>query len=128
METLSELEQEIRRGLQNSSEIVFQVGSALSKIRDDKLYRNCGYRSFEKYVSEQFSMSRGRAYHLISAAEVIADLKPHFKGKLLPKNESVVRPLMKFPKDKRVDIWEAVLAVCPDPRREDVVSISRSFA
>lgn len=128
MSNLSELEQEIRWGLQSGSEIVYRVGTALAQIRDAKLYRECGYRSFEKYVQDQFSMSRARAYHLISAAEIIADLKPHFNDKALPKNESVVRPLMKFSKDKRVDIWGAVLAVYPDPRREDVLSIAQSFA
>jgi hypothetical protein len=128
MVTLLELEQEVRWGLQSSSEIVFRVGNALAQIRDGKLYKDCGYQSFEKYTKEQFSMSRARAYHLISAAEVIADLKPHFQDKVLPKNESVVRPLVKFPTDKRIDIWKAVLAAYSDPRREDVLSISQTFA
>jgi hypothetical protein len=128
MSALSKLEQEIRWGLQSGSEVVYRVGTALAQIRDGKLYKECGYRSFEKYLEEQFSITRGRAYHLISAAEVIADLKPHFQDKVLPKNESVVRPLMKFPKEKRVDIWVAVLAVYPDPRREDVLSIAQSLS
>jgi hypothetical protein len=128
MSALSKLEQEIRWGLQSGSEVVYRVGTALAQIRDGKLYRECGYRSFEKYTKEQFSMSRARAYHLISAAEVIADLKPHFQDKVLPKNESVVRPLVKFPTDKRIDIWKAVLAAYSDPRREDVLSISQTFA
>jgi hypothetical protein len=127
MSALSKLEQEIRWGLQSGSEVVYRVGTALAQIRDGKLYRECGYRSFEKYTKEQFSMSRARAYHLISAAEVIADLKPHFDDKALPKNESVVRPLMRFSTDKRIDIWKAVLAVYSDPRREDVLSISQTF-
>jgi hypothetical protein len=128
MNDLSALELEIQQGLDSSAEIVFRVGSALAKIRDDKLYKQSGYRSFEKYVLERFSMSRSRAYHLISAAQVIEDLRPHFKHSVLPKNESVVRPLMKFPKQQRVDIWGAVLAAHPDPRREDVLSIAQSFS
>jgi hypothetical protein len=127
MKNLSELEKAVNLGLHQGAEVVCLVGDALAEIRDRKLYKELGYKSFEKYINEKFSMTRGRAYHLMSAAEIIADLKPHFDDKALPKNESVVRPLVKFPKNKRVDIWGAVLAVYPDPRREDVLSIAQNF-
>jgi hypothetical protein len=127
MLNLSELEQEVSLGLQNGAEVVCRVGNALAQIRDRKLYRECGYKSFENYINDKFSMTRARAYHLISAAEIIADLLPYFQGKALPKNESVVRPLMKFPKDQRVDIWKAVLDTYTNPRREDVARVASAF-
>jgi hypothetical protein len=124
---LSQLEQEINLGLHQGAEVVCRVGGALAQIRDRKLYRDCGYRSFEAYVKDKFSMTRARAYHLMSAAEVIADLQPHFEGKALPQNESVVRPLMGFAQEERVAIWKAVLEVYSNPRREDVAIVVQSF-
>jgi hypothetical protein len=127
MTNLSELELQINQGLHQGANVVCRVGGALAQIRDRKLYKECGYRSFEKYVNDKFSMTRARAYHLISAAEIISDLQSHFQGRLLPQNESVVRPLMGFSRDQRIKIWKAVLEAYPSPRREDVAQIAQEY-
>lgn len=128
MENLKSLEENIESGLRSGAEVVLAVGHSLAEIRDRKLYKDAGYRSFSKYLEESFSMTRARAYHLISAARVIDDLRSHFKESELPQNESVVRPLMKFEQDQLVEIWKAVLDAYKEPRREDVLGIVAAWS
>ena len=116
---MQELEHDIYSGLRTGTEVVLAVGEALDQIRSRKLYKN-KHRTFEAYVLDKFSMKRSRAYHLMSAAKIIKQLRSHFDTSDLPKNESVVRPLMKFKDQQLIDIWQAVLDINPDPRREDV--------
>lgn len=66
---LEECEQIIERGLHTFME----VGSALLRIRDDRLYRN-EYRDFETYCQNRWSMSRPRAYELMGAADIVGRL------------------------------------------------------
>jgi len=49
------------------------VGEALREIRNSKLYRE-EYKTFEKYVDQRWGMARQRAYQLIDAADVKANL------------------------------------------------------
>lgn len=116
---MQELEKDIYTGLRTGTEVVLAVGDALDQIRSRKLYKG-EYRTFAAYIQEKFSMKRSRAYHLISAAKIIKQLRSHFDASDLPKNESVVRPLMKFKEQQLIDIWQAVLDINRDPRREDV--------
>lgn len=122
-----DLEKDIHAALKTGTEIVLVIGTALDEIRDGKLYKE-EHRTFETYVKEKFSMKRSRAYHLISAARVIKELRSHFKESELPKNESVVRPLMKFKEKQLIDIWQAVLKTYKDPRREDVEAVVEKIA
>ncbi len=62
---LAECEQTIQRGLST----FIEVGSALLTIRDQRLYR-VHYATFEAYCEQRWSLSRGRAYQLINAAEM----------------------------------------------------------
>jgi hypothetical protein len=43
------------------------VGEALKEIRDSKLYREA-YKTFDKYVSDKWSMQKSQAYRLIDAS------------------------------------------------------------
>lgn len=63
--TLDECEGIIERGLTTFME----VGGALLRIRDDRLYRN-EYRDFETYCQNRWSMGRRRANQLIDAADI----------------------------------------------------------
>jgi hypothetical protein len=49
------------------------VGEALKEIRDNKLYRE-SYKTFEKYVDQKWGMGKSRAYQLIDAADIKANL------------------------------------------------------
>lgn len=121
------LEKNIHAALKTGTEIVLIIGTALDEIRDGKLYKE-EYGTFEAYVNNKFSMKRSRAYHLMSAARVIKELQAHFKETELPKNESVVRPLMKFKGQQLIDIWQAVLKTYENPRREDVEAAIEKIA
>jgi hypothetical protein len=49
------------------------VGEALKEIRDGKLYREA-YKTFEKYVRDKWGFDKSRAYQLIDASEIKANL------------------------------------------------------
>jgi hypothetical protein len=66
-ECLEKLEDGIRRGMED-------VGSKLIQIRDDELYEEAGFPTWDRYltkrVGEQFGIERAQAYNLIACAQV----------------------------------------------------------
>ena len=44
------------------------VGNALRKLRDDRYYKDRGFKTFEAYVLKRFEFTRQRAYQLIGSA------------------------------------------------------------
>jgi hypothetical protein len=85
-DTLGELENVISDGLRS----FVQVGEALLRIRDEKLYR-ATHRTFEAYCRERWDLSRSRAYQLLDAYAVstIVDIQ----------SEAVARELAPFKDD-----------------------------
>lgn len=72
-----------RRSLQQHESTIEQklnsfldVGHALKAICDGELYLE-SHSSFEKYLADRWDLKRSRAYQLMDAAEVAADLKCH---------------------------------------------------
>ena len=98
-------EKTIARGLKS----FLEVGLALKRIRDQRLYR-AHYRTFEEYVAKRWDFSRPRAYELCAASDVVADLSAIADIRLLPENESQARPLtwLKAPKHRR-QAWKMAL-------------------
>ena len=108
---LSASEIKERDELENTVSKAFYVaGQALKVLRDKKLYRET-HRTFESYTKERFDFSKSGAYYLISAFEVVENLKrPQFVDKnegasILPTNESQCRPIAKLSPDQQRDIW-----------------------
>ena len=129
---LSELEDVIETNMKG----FVLVGMALTKIRDQRLYR-IQYSTFEEYLLRVWDMARSTAYKLIEAAEVHGNLKQFFEGfvdlqeisvpenvapwgtnrypnagkieDILPKNERQARPLTLFPPEEQQAIWLSVL-------------------
>lgn len=102
-EELATCERIIERGLRT----FLEVGSALLKIRDLRLYRN-EYATFEDYYRERWSLERSQVYRLMDAAEVTRNLQSSPMGEVpLPSNERQVRPLTKLkdPEEQR-KAWE----------------------
>jgi hypothetical protein len=64
--TLAECETVIEKGQQT----FLEVGQALLEIRERKLYREKGFRSFETYVQKRWGWGRQRGYQLLQAAEM----------------------------------------------------------
>lgn len=86
----------------------YQIGQALKEIRDDRLYRQLLFESFEAYLKERWDMSKSHAYRLIEASRVIDNLSP--LGEVLPENEAQLRALGHLnPMDQR-RIWRDFLA------------------
>ncbi len=87
-----ELEAVIERGLTTFVE----VGNALMRIRDERLYRE-NHRTFDQYCRERWGWSRQRSHQLIGAARVstIVDSPPA--------NEAQARELARLPEDDVAD-------------------------
>jgi len=86
----------------------YKIGKALKEVRDDRLYRQLLFDSFESYLKQRWDMSRSHAYRLIDAARVIDNLSPI--GDVLPENEAQLRPLMHLTPFDQCKIWRDFLA------------------
>lgn len=99
---LASCEEVIERGIQT----FYEVGTALAKIRDARLYR-MDHDTFETYVSSRWGWHRSRAYRMIDAAALQDELSPIGD---IP-NEGVARALKSIPPDRRAEVWEEAVAV-----------------
>src|SRR5262245_29388958 len=79
-ERLKALEAIIEHGLQTFVE----VGAALFEIREQRLYREQGFTTFEEYCRKRWQWSKTHANRQIQAAEVAHNLTPIG---VIPKNE-----------------------------------------
>lgn len=103
--TLADLENIIES---NRSQF-YRTGKALKQIRDEQLYRQLLFDTFEAYVRERWDMARSHAYRLIEASKVIDNLSPIGDG-VLPQNESQARVLAQLkPIDQR-NLWREFIA------------------
>lgn len=102
-------EQTIAKGL----ETFYAVGNALLAIRDQRLYRAL-YDTFEGYCRDRWGIARRRAYQLMEAAEVVANVQNFAHA--LPVNESQARELAALPPELQGIAWGDVLATAPDGR------------
>lgn len=82
-----------------------ECGNALSKIRDEKLFR-VEFKSFEEYCKARWGWTRMRASQLIEAATVKKELPKSVNNCL--QNEGQARAVAKIPKEKRVEVLKAV--------------------
>jgi hypothetical protein len=114
--TLEDLESVISK-----AEFAFAFsGLALAKIRDEKLYREAGYKAFEKYCKDRWGFSRKRAYQLIDAASLAGFLSTNVD--ILPANESQIRPLVGRPLEEAAEIWKLVIEMaCGAPVTQSLV-------
>jgi SAM-dependent methyltransferase len=90
LKRLVEDEQVIESGLST----FIEVGWALTRIRDGKLYKalSDGYKTFEDYCKRRWDISLAQGKRLINAVEVTSALAPN-GAKIAPKRESQVREL-----------------------------------
>jgi len=83
------------------------VGNALLKIRDGRLYRErC--KTFEEYCRVQWGFSRMRASQMIAAAEVVENVN-HGLQIPLPQSERQARPLTRLEPEQQRDVWAQVV-------------------
>lgn len=84
-----------------------RVGEALAAVRDGRLYR-AAHATFADYLRVRWDLSRSRAYQLITAAEVAAEVSTN--GGQGPANERQARPLDDLPDaETRQQAWQAAV-------------------
>ena len=66
---LEECEQIIKLSIAQSEKKFLTLGEALSKIRNEKLYRSSRYPTFDLYIQNTFEFTRQSAYSLIKVYE-----------------------------------------------------------
>ena len=103
MERLVKLEKLIAR----NQESFYEIGKALKEIRDNRLYRQALFESFEIYTRQRWDMGKAYAYRLIRAYEVIYNLSPI--GDKLPANESQARLLAQLDSIEQRHIWKEII-------------------
>jgi hypothetical protein len=95
LERLRTLETEIRAGLEE----FFRAGLKLKEIRDDELYKDDGFDTWETYAKERWGWSRDYTYKLIRASEyraVLPDVDKKSTDGRQGWTESSVRPLTRL--------------------------------
>lgn len=103
MERLLQLETLISR----NQECFYKIGQALKEIRDNRLYKQALFDTFETYTRARWDMGKAHAYRLIKSYEVIYNLSPI--GDKLPANESQARPLAQLDFIEQRSIWKAII-------------------
>jgi len=99
---LIELEKTIAEGLEQ----FYSVGNALQEVRDNRLYLDAGYETFEVYCKKRWQISQSMGYHLMSASDVVNSLE----GEILPTKSSHAAKLHIIKSaDLRNKAWAEVL-------------------
>lgn len=80
-----------------------EVGKALAKIRDGRLYRET-HKTFEEYCGDRWGWSRRRAYQFLEGAEVVKNVNG--RSQTAPASEYQARPLTKLPAKDQPAAWE----------------------
>lgn len=115
--TLQRLEGVIRRGMK----VFYEVGTALSEIRDSRLYR-ATHTSFEDYLRERWGFSRQFAWMQIEASKVVNALSTRVDSAgtdetesepertILPMVETQTRPLRTLEPAQQREAWDSAVA------------------
>nr|WP_319491667.1 DNA methylase [uncultured Desulfobacter sp.] len=103
MKRLAKLETLIAR----NQECFSKIGKALKEIRDNRLYKQALFESFETYTRARWDMGKSHAYRLIKFYEVIYNLSPI--GDTLPANESQARPLTQLDSIEQRQLWKEII-------------------
>ena len=92
--SLNKVEEQIETNVRKAW---YDNGLLLREIRDDKLYKK-KYGTFEEYADQRWGWQRRHVYRMIEAAERFQAIENVSQNgslghKILPSNESQVRPL-----------------------------------
>ncbi len=115
---LTEEEESDRFYLERKVERAFyEAGKALQELRNRRLYRST-HKTFESYCQERFGFSRRHINYLITAVDVVDNLKMGTIGsqksetetrtngaQILPTSERQVRPLTKLEPEEQREAW-----------------------
>lgn len=100
---------ECERIIGQNLKAVFEVGRALSKIRDSRLYRET-HPSFDAYCKDRWNLCGGHAIRQISASKAADDVRG--VAAVDPSSEGQVRPLVVLHEpDERKAAWQEAVEV-----------------
>jgi hypothetical protein len=111
--TLADNEAVIKRGLIQ----VWEVANALADIRDQKQYKDAGFKTFEDYCETRWQFKRDYANKLIRGVEVVQNVTEHASrdSKILdttvskiPESERQTRAIREATKqpEEQAEVWE----------------------
>ena len=103
--TLQAFEGVIEKGLASFVE----VGNALMRIRDSRLYRET-HGTFEAYCVERWHLSKAHVNRLVAASQVVESVAP---VGVAPSNERQARPLTKLPEEDQAEVWQEAVETAP---------------
>jgi hypothetical protein len=103
----NQLEKIIEKGMTHFVE----VGTALSLIREEKLYKLL-FSTFEEYCQERWGFNSSRARQLIGAARINENIKS-VTIVTPPKTESQIRPLTKLEPEQQPKAWKKATETAP---------------
>lgn len=125
VEALIPLTRQEERRLQNCEEVIekglntfYDVGAALTEIRDSRLYRNT-HPTFADYCQERWGFSRRRGDELIAAAAVVDNVRKlasmesaneRNSAQMLPANEAQANELSSLEPEEQSEVWMRVLS------------------
>lgn len=110
---LAKYEAVIERGMRT----IIEVGMAMKAIRDNKLYKG-QHETFELYVKNRWECSKSRAYQLIEAAEVDANLSTIVDKSNLPQMESQLREVGKAPPEMQAEVVKKAVEKAAEENRK----------
>ena len=103
--TLADNEAVIRRGLIQ----VWEVAAALADIREQKQYKDAGFKTFEEYCETRWNFKRDYASKLIQGSQVVENVKENLSTLVdkMPETERQTRAIREATKEpaKQAEVW-----------------------
>jgi len=102
---------------EGKAELFVEAGEVLKKMRDGKLWRVGGFKTWEDYCRSVLGMSRIRAHRLMQASQCVIGLRAESDLMVKPVSEYQVRPLLKLKnhEDRRY-AWDAAVMFAEDTK------------
>lgn len=82
-------------------------GKALQYIKENKRYKELGYKTFEAYVKDVLGFSRKHSYRLLDATKIYDEFCV-LQDTFLPTAETQIRPLIELEPEQQVEVWKEV--------------------
>lgn len=84
----------------------YYKGKALQYVKENKRYKDMGYKTFESYTKDVLGFSKTHANRLLGSSLIYEELTPI--GVILPTSESQLRPLIDLKPEQQVEVWKEV--------------------
>ena len=99
--------------IENGRRSFIEVGTALMKIWESRLYRK-NYKTFEEYCKGKWQYARRTAYQFIDSVKVIENVRHGAQTEILPTNERQTRALSKVLPGQQIEVWQKAVETAPE--------------